>query len=156
MMHYLRHENKVNANNKMVSYCEALRCKKYKCCFPLCQTYKPTIIFSHISKKWTNRQEANGLSTAPSAGRTISCKVWNSTVQYPSRKCKHDINESEENIQKECPGTETSRGCAFAESELLSYLEHKHVVQKVRCYPGKVHRIGYYIRKCKRSRIGNW
>ena len=28
-----------------------------KNCFPLCQTYKPTIILNKISKKWTNIQE---------------------------------------------------------------------------------------------------
>ena len=35
---------------------------------------------------------------APNAGRTISCKAWNSPVQYPTREWKHDINESEENM----------------------------------------------------------
>ena len=47
--HYLRHENKVN-ENKVLSYCGALRCEAIKSnkkvCFPLCQTYKPTIILN--------------------------------------------------------------------------------------------------------------
>ena len=52
--HHLRHENKVNENN-VLSYCETLRCETIKKSrFPLCQTYKPTIIFNYISKKWTN------------------------------------------------------------------------------------------------------
>ena len=42
-----RDENKVNENK--VLYCKALRCetiKNNKNCFPLCQTYKPTIILN--------------------------------------------------------------------------------------------------------------
>ena len=46
--HYLRYENKVNENK--VSYCKAWRCetnkKQQKSCFPLCQTYKPAVIFN--------------------------------------------------------------------------------------------------------------
>ena len=28
--------------------------KQQKRCFPLCQTYKPTVILNYISKKWTD------------------------------------------------------------------------------------------------------
>ena len=28
--------------------------------------------------------------------KTISCKAWNSHVEYPSRECNHDIKESED------------------------------------------------------------
>ena len=49
---------------------------------------------------WNNQKQQNN-------------QYWNSPVEYPSRECKHDINESKEhaqsNIQGECPGTETSR-----------------------------------------------
>ena len=38
-----------------------------------------------FQKKWTNKQEAGGQSTAPNEARTISCKAWNSPVEYPSR-----------------------------------------------------------------------
>ena len=31
--------------------------------------------------------------------RTISCKAWNFTVEYPSRESKHGIKESEDNTQ---------------------------------------------------------
>ena len=34
--------------------------KQQKSWFPLCQTYKPTIILNEISKKWTNIQGASG------------------------------------------------------------------------------------------------
>ena len=30
--------------------------------------------------------------------RTITCKAWNSHVEYPSRECKHDIKESKRNM----------------------------------------------------------
>ena len=43
--------------------------KTTKNCFPLCQIYKPTIIFN-----------------------------WNSPVEYPSRECKHYIKESKGNM----------------------------------------------------------
>ena len=33
------------------------------------------------------------------------------------------------NIQREYPGAETSRGCAFAEPELLTFRKPKHVIQ---------------------------
>ena len=35
---------------------------------------------------------------APNAARMISCKAFNSPVEYPSRECKHDIKESEGNM----------------------------------------------------------
>ena len=42
-------------------------------------------------------QEASGKSAAPNA-RSISCKAWNSPVEYPSRKCNLDTKESEGNM----------------------------------------------------------
>ena len=30
--------------------------------------------------------------------KAISCKAWNSPVEYPSRECKHDIKESKGNL----------------------------------------------------------
>ena len=57
--HFSRHENKVN-ENKVLSYCEALRCetiKNKKSCFPLCQTYKPTGEWSiHGAKRRKDNQ----------------------------------------------------------------------------------------------------
>ena len=56
--------------------------------------------------------------------KTISCKAWNSPVEYPSKECKHDIKEFngnmfnpifKENVQRQKhPGS-----CVFAEPELL-------------------------------------
>ena len=34
--------------------------KKQQNSFPLCQTYKPTIILNYISKKWINIHGASG------------------------------------------------------------------------------------------------
>ena len=50
--HHLRHENKVN-DNKLLSYCEASRYmwNNKESLFPLCQTYKPTIILTKLKKK---------------------------------------------------------------------------------------------------------
>ena len=31
--------------------------KQQECCFPSCQTYKPTIILNYISKKWKRRKD---------------------------------------------------------------------------------------------------
>ena len=46
LKHCLKHENKVNGN-KVLSYCKALWCATIKKkLFPLCQTYKPTIILN--------------------------------------------------------------------------------------------------------------
>ena len=47
---------------------------------------------------WTNIQEVSGYSTAPNTAKINSWKAWNSTVDYPSRESKHDINESEGNM----------------------------------------------------------
>ena len=66
----------------------------------------------------------------------IICKAWNSPVEYPRRKCKHDIKKSKgdmfnpiskENVQ----GWKHPGSCTFAEPELLSCRKPKHVVQKV-------------------------
>ena len=70
-------------------------------------------------------QEASGLSTALNAARKISCKAWNSTLENPSRECKHDINESEVNMfnpifKENSEGRKHPESCAFAEPEILS------------------------------------
>ena len=72
---------------------------------------------------WTNIQGASGYSTAPNAARTISCKDWNSLVEYPSGVCKHDIKESKGNMFKpifkeNVQGRKHPGSCAFAEPEL--------------------------------------
>ena len=48
---------------------------------------KPTaqLLFKiSIFKRWTNMQEASCWSSTPNTARTISCKAWNSTAEYPS------------------------------------------------------------------------
>ena len=45
----------------------------------------------NISKNKTNIQEANGLSTAPSTTRTISCKARNPPIEDRSWQYKVDI-----------------------------------------------------------------
>ena len=55
-------------------------------------------------------------------------------VEYPSRKCKHDIKESEGNMfnpifKENVQGRKHPGSCAFAESEPLSYRKLKHIVQ---------------------------
>ena len=70
------------------------------------QYVKPTaqLVFS---KRWTNMQEASGLSTTPNVARTISYKAWNSPAEYP-----HWVgvrwHHVESDTLKEGPGTETS------------------------------------------------
>ena len=49
-------------------------------------------------KKMDQHTGASGYSTAPNAARTISCKAWNSPVEYSSGKCKHDIKEFKGNM----------------------------------------------------------
>ena len=49
-------------------------------------------------KKRTNIQEASSYSMAPNTTGAIISKAWRSPVEYPSRVCKHDINESEGNM----------------------------------------------------------
>ena len=44
----------------------------------------------HTEGKW--------LIHGTNAARTISCKAWNSPVEYPSREYKHDIKKSEGNM----------------------------------------------------------
>ena len=68
--------------------------KQNKVYYPLCQTYSPTVVLKSISKRWTNMQEACGLSTTPDAPRTISCKAWNSPAEYPSWVARCDIKGS--------------------------------------------------------------
>ena len=83
---------------------------------------------------WTNIQEANGWSTAPNAARPISCKAWNSPVEYPSRECKRGIKESEGNMfnpifKENVQGRKHPGSCAFEELEILSSGKPKRVVQ---------------------------
>ena len=66
--------------------------------------------------------------------RTISCKAWNSHVDYPSRECKHDMNESEGNMfnpifKENVQGRKHVGTFAYAEPELHSYRKPKHAVQ---------------------------
>ena len=80
----------------------------------------------HTGSKW--------LSKATNAARTISSKVWNSPVEYPSRECKHDIKEPEGNMfnpmfKENDHGQKRPGSCAFAEPELLSYRKPRCVVQ---------------------------
>ena len=50
----------------------------------------------------------------------ISCKAWNSPVEYPNGECKHDIKESERNMfnpifQEIVQGRKHQGSYAFAE-----------------------------------------
>ena len=72
--------------------------KKNKIYYPLCQTYSPTVVLKSISKRWTNMQEACGLSTTPNDPRTISCKAWNSPAEYPSWVARCDIKGFDGNM----------------------------------------------------------
>ena len=74
---------------------------------------------------------------APNATRTISCKAWNSPVEYRSRECKHGIKESEGNMfnpifKENVQGQKHPGSCEFAEPELVSYRKPKSVVKKVK------------------------
>ena len=114
--------------------------KQQNNCLPLGQTYISNINLNKNSKKWTNIQEASGLYTAPNVARTISCKAWNSPVEYPSKECKHDIKESEGNMlnpifKENVQGRKHPGSCAFTEPELLSYRKPKYVLQKVKNLP---------------------
>ena len=42
-------------------------------------------------KKWTNIQEASDKSTTPNTEKTISSKVWNCPVVYPSGEYNHNV-----------------------------------------------------------------
>ena len=71
-----------------------------------------------------DQQGASGQSTTPNAARTISCKTWNSPVEYPSRECKHAIKESKGNMfnpifKENVQGQKHPGSCAFAEPELV-------------------------------------
>ena len=47
MKHYLRHKNKVNEKKYYIlRYLDVKQPKTTQSCFPLCQTYNPTIIFN--------------------------------------------------------------------------------------------------------------
>ena len=63
------------------------------------------------------------------APKAISCKAWNSPVEYPSRECKHDIEESQGNIFKPI-FKENIQGVAHLQNQqYLGYRNPKHVVQ---------------------------
>ena len=71
---------------------------------------------------------------APNPTRIISCRAWNSLVQYPSRECKHEIKVFEGNVfhpifRENVQGRKHPGSCAFAEQELLSYRKPKRVVE---------------------------
>ena len=82
--------------------------------------------FNLIYKKWTNKKEASGYSTAmaPNTVRTISCKAWNSPVEYTSRETKHDIRNPKVTCSIQYwKGMSRERNihmARFAEPELLS------------------------------------
>ena len=88
--------------------------KQQKCCFPLRQTYKPTIILNKIYKNWTRyrRQVVNPRHQTPPEQ---SVATW---------ECKHDIKESKGNMfnpifKENVQGRKHPGSCALAESELL-------------------------------------
>ena len=57
-------------------------------------------IYYHFKLDFQKVDQHTGASsyTAPNAEGTISCKAWNSPVEYPNRECKHDIEESKWNM----------------------------------------------------------
>ena len=124
-----------------MKYCHAVRhvsktsSKTMKKLFPIISYLQTHHYFRLDFQKWTNIQET---STAPNTTtRRISCKAWNSRVEYPSRKSKHDIKESEDNMfnlifKGNVQGQKQSGRCAFAEPELLSYTKPKRVAQNKR------------------------
>ena len=72
----------------------------------------------------TYRGQVVNLSMVLNAAMTISCKAWNSPVEYPSRECKHDIKESKGNVLNPIFKENVQRqkhpvNCAFAEPNLL-------------------------------------
>ena len=80
---------KYYTENKVLSYCEALRCETTKNNKNLSSFKSNLQMYYHFKldfQKWTNIQEA------------ISCKAWNSPVEYPSRECKYDMKETEGNM----------------------------------------------------------
>ena len=67
---------------------------------------------------------------------TISCKAWNSPVEYYSWECKHGIKESkrkhvQSNFQGECPGAETPTGFCICRTRITYVNEAKSIDQKV-------------------------
>ena len=55
-------------------------------------------------------------------------------IEYPSRECKHDIQDSEGNLfhpifKENVQGQKHPGSCTFAEPELLSYKKLKRVAQ---------------------------
>ena len=73
--------------------------------YDICETQPKTMkkLFSIMSnlqtnyhfkldlKKWTNIQEAIGYFAVPNTSMTMSCKAWNSPVEYSCRESKYDL-----------------------------------------------------------------
>ena len=76
----------------------------------------------------------------PNTAKAISCKAYNSPVEYLSREYKHDKKESKGNMfnpifkanvqEQKHPGS-----CAYAEPELVRYRKPKRVVQNENKWP---------------------
>ena len=83
--------------------------------------------YYHIKLDFQNVDQHTGdkwLIHSTNAARTISCKAWNSPVEYPSRECKYDIRDSKGNMfnpifKENVQGWKHPGSCAFAEPELL-------------------------------------
>ena len=102
--------------------------------FPIMSNLQTHYHFRLSFQKWTNIQEAIGQSMAPNTAKTISCKAWNSLVEYHSRWSKHDIKESGGNMfnpifKENAQGQKHAGRWLFAEPELHSYRKPKRVVQ---------------------------
>ena len=64
----------------------------------------------------------------------MSYKAWNAPLEYPNKRSKHDIKESEGNmfnpiVKANIQGQKHLGRCAFAKPELFNYRKPKHVVQ---------------------------
>ena len=74
--------------------------------------------------------------TVPNTQSTISCKAWNSGVEYPSRESEYDIRDSEDNMlgpifKEDVQGQKHPGRCLVAEAELPSFGKTKYVVQNI-------------------------
>ena len=111
--------------NKESSYCEALKyVKQWKKVVSL--SFKLTNLLSLQIRFPKSGPTYRSQVVNPNAARAISCKAWNSPVEYPSTECKHDIKESERNMfnpifKENVQGRKHTGSCASAEPELLSY-----------------------------------
>ena len=134
--HCLRHENNVN-ENKVLSYYKALRSETVK------NNKKGIFLYAKLTnllpfkldfQKVDQHTRGKWFFHNTKRARTISCKAWNSPVEYHSRECQHDINESEGNMfnpifKENVQGRKHPGSCAFAEPKLLSCRKPKRVVQ---------------------------